>query len=90
MNELLIENAMNELAGCCPPTLAGSLADALTAFMQAADLSAGDSGPAALGDTAEVKALVTAAQAGDRTFLDPEKVVWDWADLGGRIVEELR
>jgi hypothetical protein len=37
MNELLIENAMNELAGCCPPTLAGSLADALTAALSRPD-----------------------------------------------------
>lgn len=27
--------------------------------------------------------------AGDRTFLDRERVVWDWPDLGGRLVEEL-
>ncbi len=28
--------------------------------------------------------------AGDRTFLDRERVVWDWPDIGARLVEELR
>jgi chromosomal replication initiator protein len=28
--------------------------------------------------------------AGDRTFLDRERVIWDWPDIGGRMVEELR
>jgi chromosomal replication initiator protein len=32
----------------------------------------------------------TAEAAGDRTFLDRERVVWDWPDIGGRMVEELR
>lgn len=27
---------------------------------------------------------------GDRTFLDRERVVWDWQDIGGRLIEELR
>jgi hypothetical protein len=27
---------------------------------------------------------------GDRTFLDRERVVWDWPDIGSRMVEELR
>ncbi len=31
-----------------------------------------------------------AAQAGDPTFLDRERVVWEWADIGGRLIEELR
>ncbi|MFL5578457.1 MAG: DnaA ATPase domain-containing protein [Gemmatimonadaceae bacterium] len=26
----------------------------------------------------------------DGFFLDPEKVVWDWPDVGGRVIEELR
>ncbi len=34
--------------------------------------------------------LAAAAQASDHTFLDREKVVWEWADLGGRLLEELR
>ncbi|MHB1297695.1 MAG: DnaA ATPase domain-containing protein [Gemmatimonadaceae bacterium] len=41
-------------------------------------------------------ALVTMAPSaiadagGDRTFLDRERVVWDWPDIGSRMVEELR
>ena len=31
-----------------------------------------------------------ALAAGDRTFLDRERVVWDWPDIGGRLIEELR
>jgi hypothetical protein len=26
----------------------------------------------------------------DSTFLDREKVVWDWPDPSGRLIEELR
>jgi len=26
----------------------------------------------------------------DRFFLDDEKVVWDWPDIGGRVIEEYR
>jgi hypothetical protein len=37
MNELLIQNAMYELAGCCPPTLADSLADAVAAALARPD-----------------------------------------------------
>ncbi len=28
--------------------------------------------------------------SGDRTFLDRERVVWEWPDIGGRLIEELR
>ncbi len=31
-----------------------------------------------------------AGAAGDRTFLDRERVVWDWPDVGARLIEELR
>lgn len=31
-----------------------------------------------------------ALAAGDRTFLDRERVVWDWPDIGGRLIEEMR
>lgn len=31
-----------------------------------------------------------AASAGDPTFLDRERVVWEWADVSGRLIEELR
>lgn len=30
-----------------------------------------------------------APQVGDVTFLDSEKVVWDWPDIGGRVIEEI-
>ena len=43
------------------------LAGALTAFMQATEFPADQTGAAVLGDTAEVKALVSAAQAGDQS-----------------------
>ncbi len=26
----------------------------------------------------------------DDFFLDDEKVIWDWPDVGGRVIEELR
>ena len=31
----------------------------------------------------------TQPQVGDPTFLDAEKVVWDWPDTGGRVIEEM-
>lgn len=34
--------------------------------------------------------MVPAVAAGDRTFLDRERVIWDWPDIGGRLLEELR
>lgn len=40
--------------------------------------------------SATVAPPAAAASAGDRTFLDRERVVWEWADLTGRIIEELR
>jgi chromosomal replication initiation ATPase DnaA len=30
------------------------------------------------------------ASAGDPTFLDRERVVWEWPDIGGRLIEEFR
>lgn len=42
-------------------------------------------------DASATLAPAGAAQAaGDRTFLDRERVVWEWPDIGGRLVEELR
>ena len=32
----------------------------------------------------------TVRQAADAFFLDDEKIVWEWPDVGGRLVEELR
>ena len=29
-------------------------------------------------------------QAADTFFLDDEKIVWEWPDVAGRLVEELR
>jgi chromosomal replication initiator protein DnaA len=45
-----------------------------------------------LGDeaSATVAPPAVALAAADHTFLDRERVVWDWPDIGGRIVEELR
>lgn len=40
--------------------------------------------------SATIAPPAAAASAGDRTFLDRERVVWEWADLGGRLIEELR
>ena len=40
--------------------------------------------------SATVAPPAAAASAGDRTFLDRERVVWEWADLSGRLIEELR
>jgi chromosomal replication initiation ATPase DnaA len=39
--------------------------------------------------TATMAPAATAEAAGDRTFLDRERVVWDWPDIGGRLIEEL-
>ncbi len=42
-------------------------------------------------DAATTMAPAAAAvAAGDRTFLDRERVVWDWPDITARLVEELR
>jgi chromosomal replication initiation ATPase DnaA len=40
--------------------------------------------------SATVAPAAAAASAGDRTFLDRERVVWEWADIGGRLIEDLR
>jgi chromosomal replication initiator protein len=40
--------------------------------------------------SATVAPAAAAASAGDRTFLDRERVVWEWADIGGRLIEEMR
>lgn len=40
--------------------------------------------------SATMATAAAAASAGDRTFLDRERVVWEWADIGGRLIEELR
>jgi chromosomal replication initiator protein len=37
-----------------------------------------------------VAAPATVRQAADVFFLDDEKLVWEWPDVGGRLVEELR
>lgn len=42
------------------------------------------------GASATMAPSATAEAAGDRTFLDRERVVWDWPDIGGRLLEELR
>jgi hypothetical protein len=34
--------------------------------------------------------LPTVRQAADVFFLDDEKIVWEWPDVVGRLVEELR
>lgn len=39
---------------------------------------------------AAVAPAAAVERAGDDTFLDYERVVWEWSDLSGRIVEELR
>jgi hypothetical protein len=33
---------------------------------------------------------VSVRQAADVFFLDDEKIVWEWPDVAGRLVEELR
>ncbi len=40
--------------------------------------------------TAPVPAPAPRHIAGDAFFLDDEKVVWDWPDIGARVIEELR
>jgi chromosomal replication initiator protein len=40
--------------------------------------------------SATVAPPAAAASADDRTFLDRERVVWEWADLNGRLIEEHR
>ena len=42
-------------------------------------------------DASTTMAPAAAADAaGDRTFLDRERVVWEWPDVGARLIEELR
>lgn len=40
--------------------------------------------------SATVAPAAAAASADDHTFLDRERVVWEWPDIGGRLMEELR
>lgn len=40
--------------------------------------------------TATVAPAAVAEAAGDPTFLDRERVVWEWPDIGARLIEELR
>jgi chromosomal replication initiation ATPase DnaA len=65
-----------------------SLADArgvdLDAALARAELGLGE------GATATMAPAAAAVGAGDRTFLDRERVVWDWPDIGGRLIEDLR
>lgn len=41
-------------------------------------------------DVASAAPAGAAANAGDPTFLDRERVVWEWTDVSGRLIEELR
>jgi chromosomal replication initiation ATPase DnaA len=43
-----------------------------------------------LGAPARQSVAAPALRAADATFLDKEKVVWDWPDVSARIIEELR
>lgn len=47
-------------------------------------------GASATATMAPAAAAAAAAGAGDTTFLDRERVVWEWPDIGGRLIEELR
>lgn len=40
--------------------------------------------------TATMAPAAAVASAGDSPFLDRERVIWDWPDIGGRLIEELR
>jgi len=42
------------------------------------------------GSTAPIAAPAQVRQAADVFFLDDEKIIWEWPDAGGRLVEELR
>ena len=57
---------------------------ALDAALAREELGLGASASATMAPAAAAQA------AGDRTFLDRERVVWDWPDIGARLVEELR
>ena len=37
-----------------------------------------------------VSAPAAVREAADSFFLDDEKIVWEWPDVAGRLVEELR
>jgi chromosomal replication initiator protein len=43
-----------------------------------------------VGAAATVSAPLAVRQAADTFFLDDEKIVWEWPDVSGRLVEELR
>ncbi len=47
-------------------------------------------GAAATATIAPAAAAAAATEGGDPTFLDRERVVWEWSDMGGRVIEELR
>ena len=57
---------------------------ALDAALAREELGLGASASATMAPAAAAHA------AGDRTFLDRERVVWEWPDIGGRLIEEHR
>lgn len=65
-----------------------SLADARGVELDAA-LARVELGSSA-GTTVAMAPALAATAVGDRTFLDRERVVWDWPDIGGRLIEDLR
>ncbi len=56
----------------------------LDAALARAELGFGASSSATMAPAAAAEA------AGDRTFLDRERVIWDWPDVGARLIEEMR
>ena len=56
----------------------------LDAVLARTELGFGASSSATMAPAAAAEA------AGDRTFLDRERVIWEWPDIGARLIEEMR
>lgn len=77
--------------------VAGTLLDAKTArrLLEGGDTSGDDDPPAvrarrAVTASGSMPAIRANGRAYDAIFLDREKVIWRWPDIGGRAIEELR
>ena len=57
---------------------------------RAAHARRGAAGARAGGRRRRLAPPATVRQAADVFFLDDEKIVWEWPDVAGRLVEELR
>ena len=76
--------SVRELIGVVHRLQAAAEAAAAPISLESARLALEPAGAATIAPPATVR------QAADVFFLDDEKIVWEWPDVGGRLVEEMR